>query len=154
MIVAERARALGVRGRAGLARHISQQSGRTLHESSLRQWEHGTTPSLAARQHFAAGAWGGTFEGLPDGERQDYHSVLARLERATGSLSAQPGPEVADEWHRLPARDRQAINADIRARVASYEEAITLGREQERADLSRPRAVDPADAGITGVVEG
>lgn len=143
-IVAERVRALSalghdVRGRQGLAKHISRLSGRTIRESNIRQWEQGSIPTTVSRRHFAEGAHGGTYDGIVGGEPQDFDAVLARLERAIGSLSNQPGPEIDEAWVQLPPRDREAINADIRARVAGYEAAIRQGRAQAEAEAA-PRA--------------
>lgn len=134
-----------------MAKHISRVSGRPIHESSLRQWEQGSVPSQNARRHFADGAHGGTYNGIPDAEEQDFDTVLARLERAIGSLSNQPGPEITEAWTRLPPRMREAKNLEIEAIVAALEDALRAGRAQADAEAEvearRPRVVPPPAGG-------
>lgn len=146
-IVAERVRALSalghdVRGRQGLAKHISRLSGRTIRESNIRQWEQGAIPTIVSRRHFAEGAHGGTYDGIAGGQPQTFDTVLARLERAIGSLSNQPGPEITESWVKLPPRIREAENARLDAIAAALEDAVRQGRAQAEAEAAARASVN------------
>lgn len=157
-IVAERVRALSalghdVRGRQGLAKHITRVSGRPIRESNLRQWEQGAVPTQNSRRHFADGAHGGTYNGIEGAQEQDFDTLLARLERAIGSLTNQPGPEITESWLKLPPRIREAENARFDAMAAALEDAVRQGRAQAEAELrstakgGSENGRDPASSG-------